>query len=440
VSGYNREKLQILNDKWSLSDPGDKLPKTSIMLAQNWRVDRTGHLLSRWGYVRKYSIAAAGYAHSSANNGGDESSYYTACNLVSGVADPCSIYYNGGATAIISGLSGYRVGFASMPPGRMYFMDRNAQGYHDGTNIFAWGIVPPDSSPTPASGTANADGPSGTYNFYATFESTDLSYETNPGPESGAVTVTANDINFSGIPISSDPRVGFVNIYAEGGTLGGSYLCLTVPNGTTTGTWATNDLTITDIGVEMPTTNGLPPAGQGLVGPYLDALYTWVGNRLFYTPPGQPEYWDTDPAVGNWVDVGSFGESIIWCTCHTGVLMIYKEKSIWQLVGDPYTGTLQQVEDGVGLTSAFAVVAAAGNVDYFVSPNGLRKCNMTGTVEFGPDLRPLFNTPIANAGNLTPPGSIAPGPNYTLNSLDCYGISLGYSMGKLYVAYDEVSA
>ena len=161
MAGYTREKIQILNDKWSLSDPGDKIPASSLILAQNWRADRSGHLVSRWGYAIKYRIAGAGYAHSSANNGGDESSYYTACNVVSGIANPCSVYFNGTGSPIVTGLSGYRVGFVSMN-GRMWIMDRNVQGYHDGSTYNTWGIVPPASAVTPAAGASNptAPGPS----------------------------------------------------------------------------------------------------------------------------------------------------------------------------------------------------------------------------------------------------------------------------------------
>jgi hypothetical protein len=441
--GYVRQKIQILNDKFSLADPPDKLPRTSLQLAQNWRVDRTGKLVSRWGYPRKYSIAAAGYAHTSANCGGDESDYYTACNVTTGFGNPCSVYYNANPTPIVTGLSGYRVGFAAMPIDGMYIMDRAKQGYYDTSTYYTWGIAAPGAGLSAAAGSADPTGPNGSYNFFVTFGSTDLSYETNPSPESPTpptvLTVTNQDVNFTGVPISTDPRVGFRYIYAVGGTLGSPYLVATIPNNTaTTAVWNTSDLAATDIGQIMPTKNGLPPAGCGLVGPYYDALYTWVGNRLYYTRPGLFQYWDTDPAVGDWVDVGQYRESIIWCTCHTGVLMIYKEKSIWQLAGDPYTGTLNQIEEGVGLTNAFAICTGRGNLDYFVSPNGLMECNMNATKEMGPDIRPLFNSYIANGGNLTPPGSILPGPNFaTTNTLDCYGISLGYAMGKLYVSYDE---
>jgi hypothetical protein len=435
--GYVREKLQILGGGWNLLPPGDKTPKTDYLLAQNWRVDRTGRLVSRWGYPLKFAIPGQGYAHSAANNGGDESNYYVACNALSGT-NPCSIYLNG-TTLVMSGLSGYRVGFASML-GWMFIMDRNQQGRHSVAKGFhSWGIDPPTSSVTPSVGAAHAGGTTGTYQFYVTFESADQFYETGPGPVSASVITAGNDVNFANVPISPDPEVGIRNIYATGGTLGAACLVATISdNTTTTAVWNTNDLIATDEGIEMPTAHDAPPGGAGLAGPYLSRLFTWVGNRLYYTPPGQPQYWSTDPAEGDWVDVGSDGENIQWCTCHTNVLMIYKQKSIWRLVGDPSSGTLEQVEEGVGLTSPFAITPGQGGIDYFVSPSGLRVCNLDRSQLFGPEISPLFTSNIVNNGRATnPPGSILPGPNWLTDSIDAYAVALGFAMGKLYLAYGE---
>ena len=328
--------------------------------------------------------------------------------------------------------------------GWAWIMDRVKQGRHNGTYYHDWGIAAPTTPLTAAAGAGDATGPNGTYQFYYTYATSDGFYETDPSPVSAPVTVALQDVDFSAVSVSADTEVGVRNIYATGGTLGGAYLVASIPNNTATtstpGTtnWYTNDLTVTDKGITMPTTHDLPPAGKGLAGPYFSRLYTWVGNRLYYTPPGLPQYWSTDPAVGDWIDVGIDGEDIQWCTCHTNVLVIYKQRSIWVLIGDPATGSLQQVEDGVGLTSAFGVVAASGQLDYFTAPNGLRMCNTERTTEMGPDIRPLFNSPIANPTSpLYPPGSILPGTHYLADSIDCYGASLGYAMGKLYVAYDE---
>ena len=286
-------------------------------------------------------------------------------------------------------------------------------------------------------------GPDGSYQLYVTFESTDGTLESNAGPASAAVTVATQDINLTGIPISGDSRVGKRNIYATGGTLGSPYLVLTIyDNTTTTGTITISDADATNNGITMPTSNDPPPAAAGMVGPYYGRLiaFNTAGNknRLFWTDPQLPQYWPgaADRAVGNWVDVGTDGEAIVWCTIHTNVLVIYKERSIWRLVGDPDSGYLEQMYDGLGLVSQWGVVAA-GPVDYFVGPNGLYKNNLDRIDDETGPIRPLFTDSLTNAGALTPPGGILPGSQWITDALYCYSVALGYAMGKLYLSYGE---
>lgn len=445
MGGYKLEKLQILNGGFTLLTPGDKTPKEGLLLAQNFRVDRQGRLVSRWGYPQKFSITGPSYAHTAAVAGGVEGNYYVAANSLLG-ANPCAVYFNFNSTAIVTGLSGNRCGMVQMN-GWMWIMDSLVQGRHNaGSGYKPWSVDPPVSACAAAAGAANADGPNGTYNFYVTFQSADEMFETNPYPEPVTLTVTNQNIDFTGVPVSADVQVGFRNIYASGGTLGSggsgnAYLVAAIPNNTaTTASWISNDLTVTDAGITMPTTNDPPPAASGMAGPYFSRLYAWSGSRLYYTDPGIPQYWpgSANPATGNWTNVGSDGEDIQWCTVHNNVLMIYKERSIWQLVGDPDTGTLGMVEDGVGLVNPFAIASGAGPVDYFVAPNGLRRCNLDRTEEFGAEISPLFNSPIVNGGSaIETPGSVLPGANYLTDALDSYAVALGYGMGKLYVAYGE---
>jgi hypothetical protein len=609
MSGYERKSLQLLGGGFNMVPPVDKVPITDYLLAQNWRVDALGRLVSRAGYPSVLSIADAGLAHSAGSAGGVASPLYVGCN--SGISNPTSaVYYDQNATAIATGFDGRRIGFASQN-GFMWIMNRGKQGRHSVAAGFeAWNLTPPPASPTAAAGsspspTANAtftynfqgesitasiaagaqtvtpvsmgsivegtrlgfgtnssdyeivtvtgvtgttfdavftfahagpslaayydyvhsltiagvtysfvqngysqaqipqliagiagvdpncsvtyvgtgqdvvitpippntlialsgsDGnadanvangaitslPSGTYQFYLTFVSADLTLESNPSPASDAVTVTAQSIDVT-IPAADAPvdaRIGFVRIYATGGTLAQAYQVGQVAS--TAGSPATDfadtvpDLQATANGVVMPTDNDAPPAAAGIIGPHFSRLYAWSTaphkNRLFWTDPNLPQYWPgaADEQEGNWVDVGDEGEEIVWCTIHTNLEVIYKERSIWMLIGsDPGTATLEKVYDGCGLAGQFGL-APAGMIDYFVGPNALYVFDMNAVHEVAGAVLPIFNQSITNAGALTSPGSVLAGSAFNSRSLAPYAVSLGHANGKLYVSYAEL--
>lgn len=286
--------------------------------------------------------------------------------------------------------------------------------------------------------------PNGTYQFYATYASADDSLESNPSPVSASVTVAAQAIALTGVPVSPDARTAKRNIYAVGGTLGQAYLVGTIAdNATTTITLSFSDLQVTNNGVVMETDHDGPPAASGAIGPHFNRLFAWSTatnpNRLFYTNPGTPQYFpgSADNAVGNWVNVGMEGEAIVWCTIHSNTLVIYKERSIWVLVGDPDTGYLQEIRDTIGIAGQFAVVSA-GMVDYMVCSGGLYQFNLDTLQMVGEAILPLFTTKIINNGAASgAPGSILSGASFNSTSTSPYAVSLGYAMGKLYMGYAE---
>jgi hypothetical protein len=542
--GYKRKELQILGGGFNLLPPVDKVPKTDYLQAQNWRVDRLGNLVSRFGYPQKFSITGAGLAHSAFVNGGINGDYYVGCNASIGTPTPSKLYWNFNASAIATGFDGGRIGLACMN-GCVYFMNRGKQGRHQaslgaGTSQ-TWNLAQPANSPTAAAAAVGAtvgsatyvyslqsnpayihylniagnlyqfaengysaaqiplviasmasadpnctvtydgtpahgvvitpivantlvqvsgsDGntaanlangsvtslPNGTYTFYETFQTADETLESNPSAVSNPVLLDgAHSVTLTNLAVSADARMsgGFRNIYAIGGTLGQAYQVTTIgDNSTTTWTFSFSDLDVTNAGVTMPTDNDPPPAAAGMVGPHFSRLFAWStvanSNRLFYTNPDVPQYWpgSADAAVGNWVDVGTEGEAILWCTVHTNILVIYKERSIWMLVGDPDTGYLQQITDALGLAGAFAVTPA-GSIDYFVGPGGLYVFDMDRVKEAGSAIRPLFQTGLTSAG-ITTYGSIQPGTSYNANSIFPYAVALGYGLGKLYIGYAE---
>lgn len=626
MAGYERKSIQILGGGFSCLPPVDKVPITDYLLAQNWRVDALGRLVSRAGYASKLSIAGAGLAHSAGSVGGISSPLYVGCN--SGITPTTSaVYYNQNTTPIATGFDGNRIGFASQNRDIvsgdpfMWVMNRGNQGRHcAATGWQSWNLSKPPASPTVAAGSiagpetisagsnaspavltvpiapstgivfvsgftgpwaaangqwtatnvsgttfsipvdstafgaiagapevsaagagvtytfvwqnnsayvhslniagatysfpeslydtaktsdasltvaglmaaeastdpncgvtypgtgnnlfiaplvagvsipiSGSDGntpitlgtatnlPSGTYQIWLTFQSADLSLESNPiasapiavADQAIAVTIPAGDA-----PV--DARIGFVNIYATGGTLGAAYRIGHVPS--TVASPATSflatipDLQATQGGTIMPTDNDPPPFASGIIGPFFSVLYAWSTagnvNRLFWTNADLPQYWpgSGDPDVGNWVDVGDSGEEIVWCTVHGNLLVIYKERSIWMMIGSsPGTATLEKVYEACGLVGQFAL-APAGLIDYFVGPNGLCIWDMNEVHEVSGAILPLFNQSIANTGVLTAPGSILAGSAFNSTSVAPYAVALGHANGKLYVSYAE---
>jgi hypothetical protein len=545
MAGYERKKLQLLGGGYNALPPVDKVPITDYLLAQNWRSDALGKLVSRAGYLEQFSIPGAGIAHSAGSDGGPSAEYYVACK--SGISSPDStVYYNGVSIGAL--FDGNRVGFAFMN-GTTWIMNRGLQGRHTPGNpgMQAWNIAAPPASPSaqtnPGSTTpvlnvvytynlqgnpayvhyltigantysiaengysaaqipavlaaiaqndpncaviydgvsqnltiqasvpntifvvSGSDGnpttnlgfgtistlPNGTYQYYLTYMDSTGSLESNPSPVSNATTevseavlVSFSQSDYPGANNPTDPRVAFVNVYRSGGTQSDTYrvgsVASTVASPANSFVDYMSDLAATQMGNTMPISNDAPPACAGIIGPFLSRLYAWSTaanpNRMFYTPIGMPQYWNTDPDVGDWFDVGLPDEAIVWCTVHTNLIVIYKERSIWVQIGDPTSGQLEQAYDGFGLTSAFAL-APAGQIDYFVGPGSLCVFDMSQVHQISGNILPLFNQSVNNSGPLTPPGSILPGTAYNSTSTAPYAVALGHAMGRLYIGYAE---
>lgn len=219
-----------------------------------------------------------------------------------------------------------------------------------------------------------------TYQYYATFV-TLAGLETNPGPVSASVTTTEGAIALSTIQTSSDSSVWARRIYRTGGTLGGAYQVAQISDNTTT-TYldVQSDLQLTETGILMPGSdptvgdNSGPPPALGCIGPYLNYLLAWAGtygNRLYWSQNGVPLFpGSADPAVGNWVNVGAPDDHIVAVTIHSRMAVIYKQRSIWRLLGDPVNGVLEQSNATVGALGMRAV-CNAGEADYFISTDGL---------------------------------------------------------------------
>lgn len=377
--GYKLKELRVLSGSLNLLTPGDKIAPEDATQMENWRVDQAGALRSRNAVsaVAFCNLSATGDIHTLELRNqtfymGNGTELFRMPIGLPAVIPP--------TLPIATGLTGNPFGVAGMN-GYAWIMDQNVQKRDDGTTLGDWGITAP---PTPATagsvigGGADLPLPNGTYRFYSTYGLSDLS-ESNPSPVSNDVTTSSANLgNFTltDVAVSTDPRVIVRNIYVEGGDLGQPYLCFTIgDNLSTTATFDFSEEDILEEGQALEFDHDGPPAAAGIVGPYFGSLVAFCSvanpNRMWWTKPGLPEYWPGAAlATGQWVDVGDSGEKILGISVKARMLIIYKERSIWRLLGSPDTGTLEVAKSELGIIGPRAF-CNAGELDYFASFDGL---------------------------------------------------------------------
>jgi hypothetical protein len=365
---YQKRELRVLSGSLNLLTPPDKIAPTDSSQLENFRLDQAGALVGR---APVYNLASFG-------SGGDITTIGAVSPAQVYVGLGGSVYRYPSGSVVTSGLTGKPFGFAAMN-GFAWIMDQNVQGRDDGTTFTSGVPNPPAQAPilqtlgSPFS-QANALGLQGTYQYYVTFVT--AIGETNPSPPSNSETFTTPLYpGLTNIPTSADPTVTARNIYRIGGVLGQPYLVGTLnDNTTTTFTDTMSDVEAAAQGVALEFDHDPPPAAQGLAGPYFGRLLAFCTaanpNRMWWTKPGQPAYWPgASLAAGQWVDIGESGEKILAITCHARFAVIYKERSIWRLIGDPDTGYIEIGNPKVGIFGPNAV-ANAGAVDYFAGTSG----------------------------------------------------------------------
>lgn len=251
---------------------------------------------------------------------------------------------------------------------------------------------------------------SGAISYYVSFVNAQIE-DSNPSPVSNAVIAGTQTITLSGIPTSSDTNVTQRWIYRLGGGLSQPYRVGVLFDNATT-TWedhTTNAIAQRD-NLVMPVDRDLPPAAKGVIGPIFGKLVAFNTNvhpaRLFWTTSGNHWYFPgaDDEFVGNWEDAGGDDDGIVQCTDHRPVMVIYKQRSIWRLVGDPDTSSPQKTNSHVGLVGPNAVVNGGG-VDWFVGKEGVYRFNMDTEEKISSAIDPIFKGDYVQLydGALLPP-------------------------------------
>jgi hypothetical protein len=415
MSFRKTQTAKLLSGGLNLLAPGDLLDTPYSVACKNWRVDSAGALRSRNQENLVANVGGAGAVHT----------LYLANQ---------SDRWIGKGTGLYKGTTSIAAGFSGEPLGLVYFqealwvMDTSVRGsYHGATWYASYLPTAPAGAPTAAADAAGVL--SGDLSYYVTF-GTDTYGETNPSP-AGTVTVTDKQVSLTGIPTSADARVTKRHIYRGGGALGAIYRVGTIhDNVTTTYTDNEDDESVARLGIQMEEDNDAPPAGQGMAGPYFGRLLAWIGNRLYWSKMNQPQSWPGAAADdGNHAPVGDDGENIVAVRCRGRAARVYKDRSIWKLVGDPddLEAGLEQSASEVGLIGKRAI-CSVGHIDYFQAEDGIYAFNGDTAVKISQAIDPIFKSdPIYAGGNLLLP------VNGSYRSL----ARLAHRLGRLYFSYTD---
>lgn len=330
------------------------------------------------------------------------------------------LYRGGSGSSIVTGLDGRRLFLASVEK-FTWIMNRNAQKKDDGSTVTDWWIAPPGTAPSVATGAAGVLDGTSPIVYYISYENA-AEHESSVGPGSTPVVFTLQQANLTSIP-TGPAGTAKRHIYRIGGGLDTTFaLRVATINDNTTTTYTDNiqNEVVRALNIEAPTDREEPPPASGICH-YYGRLVGWASaeypNKLFWTPPGRYYYFRSEDEM----PVGDYYESILACSEIGGSLCIFKERSVWRLIGDPDNRNLELVTTEIGLPGASAIAVGRTVVPY-LSRKGAYLFNGDRPVKLSGLLDPLFN----GEGVATGSGEVAPAINLQHLDKAVLEISDGY--------------
>lgn len=239
----------------------------------------------------------------------------------------------------------------------------------DGTTVYNFGITRPTVGTMALADSAVAGVHNGTYEARVTYYNSTTGHESSISDSTTAtVTVASKKINWSNIPVSSDPQVSARRLYLRNtSTMANFYLAATVSDNTAT-TAQTNisDTSLVTLGPDT-SENDPPPTNMKYLATHLSRLFGSDGVSLFYSKVGFPEAWDPD-----FTEAVNANDSDQITAIHAAheVLVIFKRTQMYALFGDsPDSWTIRQISADTGCTSYRSVKTIEG-ITYWWSLKG----------------------------------------------------------------------
>ena len=392
---YERQTQVVLTGGWNVLPPGDLISDAEALQCENWRVNAAGNLKSRYG------------------NGGAVYSpgpVMSLCQVKGAGTRRYSAAYNGHLWRNGSDLGGFatageRIGMVSYQ-GFLWAMSRSNQKKDNGTDLLTWSTAPPANPVVTTHVAAGSLVDTKVYTYWITYTNIVDQQESpsNPAGVNGPVVVAPDQAMDIASPTDpADPQRTHWNVYRSGNTLQDTLRLNRVPillgtdfvdNGDVAE--LLDDYSVTQLGIALDPDSAGPPAGNGLAGPYYDRLLAWGvlnhPNRLYWSGLLQPyNFPGSDLDEGNHVDIGELGEEIIGVTIRPRTAIVYKDSSIWRLLGDPgdLSGGLEPITRDIGAIGGSGIISVGGT-DYFQSKEGVYSFNGERATKATGKLDPLF--------------------------------------------------
>ena len=259
----------------------------------------------------------------------------------------------------------------------------------DALSIAAAGISPPTTAAVLAEG-GSGDLAAGNYIGVVTFYNSATGAESNPSPVSNTLALSASkEIDWSSIPVSTNPQVDSRRIYRTLVDQQGEYYEVTTISDNVT-TTLTEDVLQVDMGDPVSFDNGLPPDICKVAEVFTERLWISDGVDLFFSEFGLPENFSEFSVIQVSPDDG---HSINGLLAYGNVLLVGKTNAVHYIIGaDESDFELKMLDDTAGVVSHESMRTAKGLAFWF-GGNNFYEFNGNSVEPIGDDkVRDLIST------------------------------------------------
>ena len=245
---------------------------------------------------------------------------------------------------------------------KLYYTNTRAQKRLASGAEYNLGIDEPTGTPSIAiSGTSSM---SGTYSYAYTYYNSALGIESAPTNISNELVVTNQGILVSSITASADTQVDTIRLYRIGGSITDFTLVIELGNATATYTDTIADIDLAGNHVLDSYTNLPPPNSLKYLTLTYAMLFGVVGDKLYYSDIGTPDYWPATNFIDFDADITGIG------AVPNGLIVFTRFKTFVITGNSPSTFTKYLLSGEQGCESHYTIQYVANSL-MWVSADGI---------------------------------------------------------------------